>query len=273
MEDQQNSNRRRGGAMSYGMAPVAAAAVITGVLGLGAIGGVVMTLNDDKDPQVQAQQAPTSASADPSEQAQQSAPASEGASVQTGQPGGAESSAATQSGQAQPGADSAAGQGAQGSDQPWSGYADAHGGNADQGTGSARDQEAQAGSNTGSGSTSDAGAKGSASNPTKGGTTDGGTVGSSIEQGSSSRIDGGSATDSAKNHPGHPSQGDPRVKSNDRGQLFYVVQKGDTLSKISGEVGVSVDQLAWFNGLEDVNLIYTGEALRLPIEGGPTPSK
>lgn len=44
----------------------------------------------------------------------------------------------------------------------------------------------------------------------------------------------------------------------------YQVKKGDTLSKVSGKVGASVDSIAHLNELDNVNLIYTGESLRIP---------
>lgn len=44
----------------------------------------------------------------------------------------------------------------------------------------------------------------------------------------------------------------------------YQVQKGDTLSEISGKVGASVNSIAHLNEIENVNLIYAGESLRIP---------
>lgn len=44
----------------------------------------------------------------------------------------------------------------------------------------------------------------------------------------------------------------------------YRVEKGDTLAEISGKVGASVNSIANLNELEDVNLIYAGESLRIP---------
>lgn len=44
----------------------------------------------------------------------------------------------------------------------------------------------------------------------------------------------------------------------------YQVQDGDTLSQVSGKVGASVDSIAHLNELDNVNLIYTGESLRIP---------
>lgn len=46
--------------------------------------------------------------------------------------------------------------------------------------------------------------------------------------------------------------------------LVYHIKKGDTLSSISDKVHYSVDELAKYNKIEDVNLIYAGSALRIP---------
>ena len=50
------------------------------------------------------------------------------------------------------------------------------------------------------------------------------------------------------------------------GNMVYFVKKGDTLSAISGIVGYSVDELAEYNHIKNVNLIYTNESLRIPAE-------
>lgn len=44
----------------------------------------------------------------------------------------------------------------------------------------------------------------------------------------------------------------------------YMIREGDTLSSVSAKVGVSVDHLAAYNRLVDVNRIYAGSALRVP---------
>ena len=48
---------------------------------------------------------------------------------------------------------------------------------------------------------------------------------------------------------------------------IYIVQKGDTLAKISkrvyGDIG-HVDAICRMNGLEDGNLIFIGQKLLLP---------
>lgn len=44
----------------------------------------------------------------------------------------------------------------------------------------------------------------------------------------------------------------------------YHIQKGDTLSAISDKLLYSVDELAKYNQIKDVNLIYAGSSLRIP---------
>lgn len=56
------------------------------------------------------------------------------------------------------------------------------------------------------------------------------------------------------------------LKQDSDGTYVYIIQDGDTLSKLSGAFGYSVDQIANFNEIRDVNLIYTDSALRIPNE-------
>ena len=44
----------------------------------------------------------------------------------------------------------------------------------------------------------------------------------------------------------------------------YVVQRGDTLSRIAARYGVSASALAAANGIRNSNLIYTGQRLSIP---------
>lgn len=48
------------------------------------------------------------------------------------------------------------------------------------------------------------------------------------------------------------------------GNMVYLVQKGDTLSEVSGILGYSIDELAEYNHIDNVNLIYAAESLRIP---------
>lgn len=45
--------------------------------------------------------------------------------------------------------------------------------------------------------------------------------------------------------------------------IYYVVKKGDTLSKIAKNFGVSVSQIAKWNNIKNVNLIYPNQKLRV----------
>lgn len=64
--------------------------------------------------------------------------------------------------------------------------------------------------------------------------------------------------------PGHDSG--PNEGSDDelREDVIHQVVRGDTLSSLSAKYSVSVDQLAEYNEIADVNLIYSGSALRVP---------
>lgn len=53
------------------------------------------------------------------------------------------------------------------------------------------------------------------------------------------------------------------VKDSD-GTLVYMIQPGDILTKISAAFGYSVDELANYNQIRNVNLIYANSALRIP---------
>lgn len=48
------------------------------------------------------------------------------------------------------------------------------------------------------------------------------------------------------------------------GTVIYHIQKGDTLCYISTLLGYSVDELAEYNHIENVNLIYADSVLRVP---------
>lgn len=91
--------------------------------------------------------------------------------------------------------------------------------------------------------------------------------GAEQEQGSSGTEE---ETTSSTQHPGHP--GDPGWWEYDAaGEVVHFVQWGDTLSLISREYLVSVNQIAWYNGIEDVNVIYADSVLRIPFGQIPGP--
>lgn len=54
------------------------------------------------------------------------------------------------------------------------------------------------------------------------------------------------------------------IKQDADGTYVYLIQPGDTLSRLSAVFGYSVDALANFNEIRNVNLIYDGSALRIP---------
>lgn len=49
------------------------------------------------------------------------------------------------------------------------------------------------------------------------------------------------------------------------GNQIYLVKKGDTLTDVSARISYSVDEIAEYNHIKDVNLIYAGETLRVPV--------
>lgn len=55
-----------------------------------------------------------------------------------------------------------------------------------------------------------------------------------------------------------------KVIDRSKQETVYIIQEGDTLSYISGQLGYAVDELASYNNIEDKNLIYSNSALRLP---------
>lgn len=50
----------------------------------------------------------------------------------------------------------------------------------------------------------------------------------------------------------------------DDGSYVYVIQWGDTLCEISAKLSYSVDELAEYNHIKDVNMIYATSVLRIP---------
>jgi LysM repeat protein len=46
-------------------------------------------------------------------------------------------------------------------------------------------------------------------------------------------------------------------------KIYYVVKKGDTVSGIASQYGVSVSQIESLTGLKNINLIYVGQSLRI----------
>ena len=49
------------------------------------------------------------------------------------------------------------------------------------------------------------------------------------------------------------------------GQTIYIVQRGDTLSQIAVNFGTTISAIARLNNIQNVNLIYTGQRLVIPV--------
>lgn len=58
--------------------------------------------------------------------------------------------------------------------------------------------------------------------------------------------------------------GSSNSSSNSSNFTTYVVQRGDTLSQIALDFGTTVNAIASINNIRNVNLIYTGQTLRIP---------
>lgn len=56
-------------------------------------------------------------------------------------------------------------------------------------------------------------------------------------------------------------------------EIIYVVQYGDTLAEIASEYGMSYQELAEYNGIENPDKIYVGQKIRIPVKGTKMPSK
>lgn len=54
------------------------------------------------------------------------------------------------------------------------------------------------------------------------------------------------------------------LKIANNGDVIYIIKRGDTLTDLSRLFGYSVDKLANYNEIRNVNLIYANSSLRLP---------
>ena len=54
-------------------------------------------------------------------------------------------------------------------------------------------------------------------------------------------------------------------KPADVGYIVYVVQSGDTLGKIATKYGTTAAKLKEVNNIKDINLIYTGQKIKIPV--------
>lgn len=63
----------------------------------------------------------------------------------------------------------------------------------------------------------------------------------------------------------------PSVPSPAPQYITYVIQPGDTLSRIAQKYGTTVDALAKLNGISDPDKIYAGRTIRVPENGSSGP--
>ena len=71
---------------------------------------------------------------------------------------------------------------------------------------------------------------------------------------------------------GEPPPPPPSPQPPPSGDCTYVVQRGDTLSRIAVGYNTTVANLAALNGISNPNLIYAGQVLKVPCDtGGPQP--
>lgn len=54
-------------------------------------------------------------------------------------------------------------------------------------------------------------------------------------------------------------------KPKDVGYIVYVVQSGDTLRKIATKYGTTATKLGEYNNIKDINLIYVGQKIKIPV--------
>ena len=67
-----------------------------------------------------------------------------------------------------------------------------------------------------------------------------------------------------------PSVTEPPVQpSEDKAEIIYIVQAGDCLSAIAKRYGVTWQELAAYNHLNDPDMIYAGQKIRIPTEKLP----
>lgn len=95
--------------------------------------------------------------------------------------------------------------------------------------------------------------------------TEPGQVTEPTETNPTSTITDGQTVINASDIPGSPYAGVANVVYDvDKGHYFYIIQKGDTLSEISGKVHVPIDVLVELNSIPNKNLIYRNASLVLP---------
>ena len=53
-------------------------------------------------------------------------------------------------------------------------------------------------------------------------------------------------------------------KIHDTSHRLYIVRRGNTLTQIAREYGVTIESIVELNDIANPNLIYVGETLRIP---------
>ena len=55
----------------------------------------------------------------------------------------------------------------------------------------------------------------------------------------------------------------PQTKNNSNPSNYYIIKKGDALSKIAKENNTTVENLVKINNIKNPNLIYVGQKIRI----------
>jgi LysM repeat protein len=71
---------------------------------------------------------------------------------------------------------------------------------------------------------------------------------------------------------GNPPTPQPGVTPQPGGETQYVVVSGDTLGRIAQRFGTTIAAIAQRNGITNINLIYVGQRLIIPVAGGQIPT-
>ena len=117
----------------------------------------------------------------------------------------------------------------------------------------------------------DKGGKASSSAATSTSESSTGSEGSGSQNGSGAGQQGGSAGQEPSHEGGSTGEGHGSNHGQTNGSEstsgrpdVYVIKDGDTLSSISGALGISLDRLVRYNEIVNPNMIYAGAALELP---------
>ena len=67
--------------------------------------------------------------------------------------------------------------------------------------------------------------------------------------------------------------GEQSMPDQGKGEIIYVVQKGDSLSKIAEKYGTTWQVLAEYNNIANPSLIYPGQKIKIPSDAKETAEK